>query len=717
MLPTYESFLRERLGIKLRRYQRIVGRELEALLARGHPFIVVMMPTGSGKTLLEGLTASLLLRSQVSRVVVIEPTRLLVDQLYRKFWRPLYGGGGSIMEYEGRCGTFKGQWRVAVTTPRTAAKCLESSGGYGLIIDEVHRAYSNKYYAELIERIRPEYLVGFTALVPRERRLRLNPVFLELLGEPVYLAYDFKALAMLGEYESPPVIMDIYESELDEDSYELYQNLYYALLEGLDSRRSAFLARTLAKHGARAYCDSLKRLEERGLITGSLSEQLSRPCGALSHKVKALLDVAADYPLEELRPVIVFTSRVSTAVEASEELRRLKGLRVELMTGATSREERLSIIREASEGAVDVIVSSIVGEEGVDLPSAGLMVFLDTPRSSLRFYQRLGRLMRPSREHPVKYLVGVYTPGTGDYDDLRVAVENLALEGVDVSYIISNLEERGLLESLRRLVESRGEGPVSFPELASGNKLLREAAATILGDPEAIASKAPGSVADVMRLVERSRLYNELWRGLKEGVLAHYPDPERVGDLLYYHAAQRPWEGGVKKLYYPIVNYKPVYTYYTLITSPGSVRGILQGLEGALERYLQALSRLARLYSISCDGRVRLRAGRAGSLALRCRGDALIGEEWYRLEVSELRAYGFKPTHRCVGDIYYLSYTRGGAGEPFKGGVEGLEDSIIAPRECRRHARGFLDRVLLAGRAYRVAFTRALYLQILDLQD
>lgn len=119
---------------------------------------------------------------------------------------------------------------------------------------------------------------------------------------------------------------------------------------------------------------------------------------------------------------------------------------------------------------VDVIISSIVGEEGVDLPEAGLLVFLDTTKSPLRFYQRLGRLIRARSSRPVKYLVGVYTVGTSEYESLPAGVSNLLAEGIDVSFVVVNLEEKGLYRALKQyLITLVGGGSrIPLPEEGVG---------------------------------------------------------------------------------------------------------------------------------------------------------------------------------------------------------------------------------------------------------
>ena len=116
--------------------------------------------------------------------------------------------------------------------------------------------------------------------------------------------------------------------------------------------------------------------------------------------------------------------------------------RIAILTGDMERRERLELVRRAKSGEIDVIISTLVGEEGIDIPEAGLLVMTDTPRSPLRFYQRLGRLIRMSSPRRMKYLVVSLTPRTIEYWDLEDALWKLYMEGVDVSYVIINIGEK-----------------------------------------------------------------------------------------------------------------------------------------------------------------------------------------------------------------------------------------------------------------------------------
>lgn len=94
--------LKQRFGFTLYKYQEKVARDIIELLESRDRFITVSMPTGSGKTILEMLIAEYLLSKGYERILVLEPTRFLCDQMHPN-WRELMNVG---KEYEGNCWSF-----------------------------------------------------------------------------------------------------------------------------------------------------------------------------------------------------------------------------------------------------------------------------------------------------------------------------------------------------------------------------------------------------------------------------------------------------------------------------------------------------------------------------------------------------------------------------------------------------------------------------------
>ena len=175
--------------------------------------------------------------------------------------------------------------------------------------------------------------------------------------------------------------------------------------------------------------------------------------------------------------------------------------RVAILTGDLERRERLELVRRAKSGEIDVIILTLVGEEGIDIPEAGLLVMTDTPRSPLRFYQRLGRLIRMSSPRGVKYLVVSLTPRTIEYWDLEDTLWKLYMEGVDVSYVIINIGEKTpsarIVDTINDFARIYNDVSIPYTILAFGQGL---------GNPLAYILNTIKSRKELKAIVQRTML-------------------------------------------------------------------------------------------------------------------------------------------------------------------------------------------------------------------
>jgi superfamily II DNA or RNA helicase len=466
--------------LQLKKYQRYVAKEiLEAL--KSHNFIVVSMPTGSGKTLIEEFIAFYAVNQGFNRVLILEPVRFLCDQMYKKQWSIVFG---EIVgrEYEGNCIDFLNSTkRIIISTPQTALKCVSTLHGITsfnfIIIDEVHHAFGNKYYRDLIKTLKPKQVIGFTALLPSDKLLS-GPDYIEILGPLKLLHYDFKKLKEIDpDFQPPLAVVDIYDSEFDKDEEEVYDKLIRNDLQ-ITQQLNAFLLRTLVSYGRKAFCESSDRIIGSRELTADA--QLGELCrsSSYSHKVRTLLHVLGTYDAlgRQGRLSLVYTTRKATAYEAYEAVGKqaFSGV-IEVLTGDMSREERLDLLNRLREGKVALLISTRVGEEGIDLPEAWLLVMLDIVKSPLRFYQRIGRLIRIGSPDKLKHLVLVLTPGTYEYDNLEEVLWRLYEEGVDVSYILTNIDLSGKttvdhVVDIVAMVEKQLSAKPSLPLLVYGRR-------------------------------------------------------------------------------------------------------------------------------------------------------------------------------------------------------------------------------------------------------
>jgi ERCC4-related helicase len=99
--------------------------------------------------------------------------------------------------------------------------------------------------------------------------------------------------------------------------------------------------------------------------------------------------------------VLVFANIRSTAVVLVDRLRD-RGYRAALFIGRAegkhgprmSQDEQMRTLKAFREGVYNVLVATSVGEEGLDIPECGLVVFYEPAVSGIRYIQRRGRTGR-----------------------------------------------------------------------------------------------------------------------------------------------------------------------------------------------------------------------------------------------------------------------------------------------------------------------------------
>lgn len=185
--------------------------------------------------------------------------------------------------------------------------------------------------------------------------------------------------------------------------------------------------------GLEALKHYLRRLVVEGRSKGGSKASKSLISDPLFRSaVLKALNCKADHPkLEKLKEVvvkqlkanpdsriIVFTNFRDTADTLLAELNSLEDVRAAKFIGQANRgedkgmrqREQVEILQKFREGELNVLVSTSVGEEGLDIPSTDLVVFYEAVPSEIRAIQRRGRTGR-GREGRIAVLI---TKGTRD---------------------------------------------------------------------------------------------------------------------------------------------------------------------------------------------------------------------------------------------------------------------------------------------------------------
>ena len=632
--------------IMLKKYQSYVAQEILRNL-RSNRFIIISMPTGSGKTLLEEFTAYYAIKyGGYNRVLVVEPTRFLCDQMFKKQWSKTFDNVGK--EYEGNCADFLDPYKkIVIATPMTSLKCVENIDEKRsfdfIIIDEVHHAFGNIYYQELLKHLNPKIIIGFTALLPSEKILR-GEELIKIFGTPILLHFDFKRLKDIDpDFDPPLAIADIYESYFSDDEIKIYDKILKRDITK-DNKIDGFLETTFVKYGRKALCESYENLLAKGRIVRN--DDLERFCKetTYSHKARTLIEVVNSYDIpQEGKLTLIYTGRIVSAEEAKDVLsNRIPKQVVSLLTGQLDKDERLELTEKLKKGEISVLVSTKVGEEGIDIPEAWLQVMFDATKSPLRFYQRIGRLIRVGSPEKIKHLVLILTPKTFEYDDLEEVLWGLYEEGVDISYIITGIDLTGktttdhIVDMIIKAQEQISLAP-SVPYLIFGKEVrnivkgIEEVVMSKDEELQKMAEKAKhcltmdfipteSMLAIALMLhhfcvkdlklkilekigipsIEKSKVYHLINKAVEENKIYYYYDIDLLADLIRL-VIERVYDSCINIGEMFVLNEKELLRYLTRVFPSYKLYETTKNMEKSVELYKNRLEELITFLDIKRD--------------------------------------------------------------------------------------------------------------------
>lgn len=381
----------------LRDYQEeAVDRLIAALRETGRGQVI--LATGLGKTVVMAEAVARLFNDGVlksGRVLVLAGTRELVDQLQRSFWDQL---PRTIATHRLVGGEAPAYWEgITFATVQSVLARLDDMPEFDLLlIDEAHHVGSEGF-RRVTKRFAHAMLGGVTATPWRGDGYDID----ELLGPPV---------VRVGIAEG------LKRGFLCEADYRL-------LADNIDWG-------FVRDHSRNNY--SIKQLN-RLLLLPTRDEEAAR----------AIRDT---WDREARRAAVVFCSSVTHARSFAATL-RLFDLRAESITGDMDARDRDRVMAAFRNGAIDVLTTRDLFNEGVDVPDVDMVVFMRVTHSRRIFVQQLGRGLRIS---PNKDKVVVL-----DFvSDLRRIAEVVELERA----------VRGDLERMRLpgVIQFRDEGAGSF---------------------------------------------------------------------------------------------------------------------------------------------------------------------------------------------------------------------------------------------------------------
>jgi len=111
------------------------------------------------------------------------------------------------------------------------------------------------------------------------------------------------------------------------------------------------------------------------------------------------------------KPALFFVKNIAHGKEIAAMLGRY-GVRAEFAFGAHSVEYRASMLKRLAQGHFDVIVCSVIFQQGIDLPVLRGIVIGSGGKSEIAALQRIGRGMRPDKDKTTFEVVDVRDTGS-----------------------------------------------------------------------------------------------------------------------------------------------------------------------------------------------------------------------------------------------------------------------------------------------------------------
>ena len=355
----------QQLDIQLRDYQEEAVQSWQANLAQG----LVILPTGVGKSI---VAIAAIQRCCVATLIVLPTIDLMIQwatQLEKHFQQTIgiYGGGSKDLQ------------AITVITYDSAVLMMEYIGHrFPLIIfDECHHLPGavNRQAAELSPA---PFRLGLTATP--ERNDDGEALLYQLIGPEVYRRdiKDFD-LGVLAQYDTR--VIDVPMNAEEQVAYQENRQLY---LDFVRSNRINFSSAYGWSNFLR--CCATAANGRQVLLAYRTQKDIAAASAAKFDKIWQLLNQHRG------QRIIIFTALNKLAYAIGERFL------LPVITHNTKAAERKEYLQLFREGQYNVLVTSKVLNEGIDVPEASVGIIVSGSGSVREHVQRLGRILRPSAD-------------------------------------------------------------------------------------------------------------------------------------------------------------------------------------------------------------------------------------------------------------------------------------------------------------------------------
>jgi len=325
---------------ELRPYQRDVVEAFHASVQAGNRRIILVAPTGSGKTII----GAEIIRQHIvafKDVLVLAHRREIITQTSGKLH------GNAVAHGLIQAGFPRRQLeRVQVASIQTLHRRAIHTGKMELpradllVIDECHHCPAKTYRA-IIDVFPNAVLLGLTATPARGDGYGLGGIFHAII-------------------EAPQV------AELIEQGFLVKTRVYAPAVPDLKG----------------------VKVQAGDYVESQLAARMDRP--------KLVGDIVTNWHrYGERRKTVAFATGVAHSLHIKDEFVK-SGVRCEHVDGSTPKPERDATLDRLAKGEIDIVTNCMVLTEGFDLPEMGCVILARPTRKMGLYRQMIGRVLRPA---------------------------------------------------------------------------------------------------------------------------------------------------------------------------------------------------------------------------------------------------------------------------------------------------------------------------------
>lgn len=426
---------------------------------------ILVLPTGLGKTAIAAQLIAEFLARNTGTSLILAPTRVLVEQHRQFMLDHLSIDDVSLITGAESPKRRSKMWSnsVVCATPEVTQndliRGLTSPDSFNLVIfDEAHRTVGNYAYTAIARTFSgmPTRLVGMTATLPSEK-VKVNEIIDAIGAQSIEsrteTSEDVKAYVQ--DTKTDTIMLKLPESMIEiQQLIKKALGLRYAALKsaGLDTGSNRSLSALLRlrmfvlshrknaiqplfsairltyslnmfeAHGVTTFLRFCERAAKKNAGAKALMDSDEHFSKAVA-RARALQRDGIEHPkiaetlkiLSETKDKVIIFSSYRDSVDVIREKLAGADISSEILIGKAGeaglkQKKQIETVERFRNGDYRVLITTRVGEEGLDISQVNLVIFYDSVPSSIRYIQRKGRTGR----HSSGRLVSLITEGTID---------------------------------------------------------------------------------------------------------------------------------------------------------------------------------------------------------------------------------------------------------------------------------------------------------------